>query len=87
MDELELWECAVLLGELHPDDGEPGTGPAAASSSGTPSRNPFEYPDPESEALIRARIAYAEGRGPKPEVKATDPRQVDALGMAVASRR
>lgn len=66
--QMEVWEAASMLGVGYedPDEAQPGA--------------PGEQVIPRDDmALIRARLAHAEGQGEKPQPSATNPAQMTAM--------
>jgi hypothetical protein len=74
IDELELWEVAVLLQATYTTDKDssPKTGKTRSHQG-----------DDDRYRLIRERDAYAKGLGPKPEPRPVDPTVLEALKGAM----
>jgi len=69
VDEMYVWQAAVLLGADLPED--------ATTPDGTPASG-----DDDGRELLRQRVAHARGEGPKPEARPVDPAAVQALTKA-----
>lgn len=78
VDELYLWEIGTLLGraeEITTQDSQD-----AKTSKSMPKPEDFQR---RSRAHLHARLAHAQGKGPKPEARPIDPDTLASLSEAM----
>jgi hypothetical protein len=76
VDELYIWEIAVLCGLDEEIDRTEKQKDAAPARRGRRNDDPHEY--------LRARLAYSKGHGPKPVARSIDPDAFAALNEALS---